>query len=92
MRTKEEIDAEIVALEDCLTFAPPRSSFGDDNHRNIRVQIRVLKGDIEVGSDEFYGDSLSDYDRDAACEVQYWLDGDEDEPASAGWQAFRGKS
>lgn len=92
MRTKEEIAAEIVALEDCLTFAPQKNMFGDDNHKDIRIQLQVLKGDVNPDSDDVWEPDISESERDAAFAAGYWAAGDENEAPSAGWQAFRRKN
>lgn len=91
--TQEQIDAEIKALEGCLTYAPARSAFGDDNHRNIRVQIEALKGELDGSSAEF--DELPDSEQEAANEAFDWLDGwitHSEAAPSKGWDYCKPKA
>jgi len=76
MRTKEEINRQILGLEAMKTWLPKYSAFGTNNHKNIDAQIDILNGtdidDMEEGDWE-----NEDEDNDAYQEAeiaQYWLD------------------
>ena len=88
--TGEEIQAEIKALEECKTFIPPRTMFGDDNIRKVDLQIEYLRGEIDTTADEFNEDYTSDEQR-VILEAQDWEEGNADESPSSGWQTFRPK-
>lgn len=88
-RTKSEIDAEIVALEACKTYAPERSAFGENNHAKIDAQIKTLSNDLEIDSYEW--DCLPEPEQSAALDAQNWKDGDDDDSPSSGWEIFKKK-
>lgn len=90
-RTGKQIEAEIKALEACKTYAPRLSGFGDDNHRELDLQIQVLRDDdIDVTADEFY-EEYNIYEQSAIQEAIDWRDGETDETPSSGWDHFKPK-
>lgn len=86
-RSPKEIDAEIEALEGCKSYAPARSSFGEDNHGNLDLQIAFLRGDIDPDGVEF--DDYTPEEQDVIMSAKYWQDGEEDEAPSSGWDSFK---
>lgn len=90
-RTPEEVQAEIEALEECKKYAPHYTAFGDDNHRGIDRQIEFLKGDIDTTAAEFDED-LSFDEQSQVFEAERWLEGEEDEAPSSGWDTWKPKS
>jgi hypothetical protein len=90
-KSAQEIQDEIKALEACKAYAPHFSMFGDDNHRNIDLEIEALKGEIDTTTDEF----LEDYTDDQRSSIENaieWLEGREDEAPSSGWDSFKPKA
>lgn len=87
-KTKEQIDAEIVALKELRDKIPKTSFFGDDNVAAIDAQIKVLERkmtDNEVykefgddGFDDDHSDDFSQHALDAALTAADWLVGEED--------------
>jgi len=90
MKTKKEIDAEIKALEHCKTYAPHYSMFGADNWHGIDEQIGALANDLS--EDDVYDQYDGRHDlQSAVLHAVQWRDGNEDEPASSGWDSFKPK-
>ena len=87
-KTPEEVNAEILALEECKKYAPKRTAFGDDNHRKIDLQIEALRGDIDTTADEFEED-FDDDEQSAILEAIDWMEGQIEEAPHAGWDAFK---
>lgn len=89
-RTQAEIDAEIAKLRACKRYVPRRTSFGDDNHKQIDLWIELLSGQLDTTSGEF-----EELDMDTQCttlDAEQWRDGELDEPPSAGWDHFKPKA
>lgn len=86
-RTKKEIEAEIKALEACKAYAPSHTIFGDDNHRNIDLQIEELRDGIDDTSDEW--DDYLEREQSAIMHARDWKNGDENESPSSGWDTFK---
>lgn len=61
--------------------------FGDDNHRNLDLQIEELKEGIDDTSDEW--NDYSESEQSAILEARYWKEGDEKESPSSGWDSFK---
>lgn len=90
MRTQQEIDTEIAALQAVRNHVMPASMFGDDNQAAITAQIDVLESNFDAqGVAVVYGDTTApDYDEyvhSAATEAYLWLSGQSDEAPSEGW-------
>lgn len=90
MRTDTEIKLEIAALEACKDYIPRMTAFGDDNHRNLDLQIEYLKGEIDTTATEFEED-FTDSERDAILEAYNWEDGAPESPSS-GWDGYKPKT
>ena len=88
-RTPKQIAAEIQALKDCKSYVPKMSAFGDDNHRNIDLQIKALKEGVDETSEEWR--ELSHSQQSAICEAINWKEGEEDESPSSGWDYLKPK-
>jgi CRISPR/Cas system type I-B associated protein Csh2 (Cas7 group RAMP superfamily) len=88
-RTKKEIDAEIKALEACKAYIPHHTTFGDNNHAHVDLQIEYLKGEIDTTSGEW--DGYSNDQQSAILEAQYWKEGEEDKSPSSGWDNYKPK-
>ena len=92
MKTNEQIDAEIAALNEMKPSVRHRSAFGDDNHEAIEAQLSVLRERMDT--DEIY-DTWGDEDTDEfaqnvldeALAARHWLIGDEEAP-SVGWASL----
>lgn len=82
-RTEKEVAAEIAALELCKTYIPKETIFGDDNIRNVDLQIEYLKGEIDTTADEFL--EYSENEQSAILEAEDWLEGNSNESPSSGW-------
>lgn len=87
-RTKQEIDAEIAALEASKAWAPRTSFFGEDNHRTIDLQIEYLRGDIDITNDDVW-EEFSEREQNAILEAHNWEEGEIDETPSSGWEHLR---
>lgn len=89
-KTKDEIAAEIAALEACKTYAPHYTKFGDNNHAKIDRQIEFLKGDIDMTAPEW--DEFSEGDQSAILEAECWAEGQSvDGSPSSGWDSYKPK-
>ena len=89
-KSQKEIDAEIARLEEAKTFAPARTMFGDNNHRNIDLQIEYLRGDIDTTADDEWND-YSDSEQSAILDAQGWKEGQIEDAPSSGWEMYRPK-
>lgn len=87
MRTQEQIDAEIVALQGCKAYAPKTTLFGDDNHKNIDLQIEYLRGDIDTTADEF--NEMEESEQSAVMDAEAWKLGMAEESPSSGWDGYK---
>lgn len=92
MKTHEQIEAEIAALNEMKPNVQHHSAFGDDNHEAIEAQLSVLRERMDI--DEIYdawGDEDSDefaqYVLDEALAARDWMVGDGLAP-SEGWVAL----
>jgi len=88
-RTKTQIEAEIKALEACKTYIPRNTAFGDNNHRNLDLQIEELRDGIDDTADEW--NDYSEREQSAIMEARCWKEGDEDESPSSGWDNYKPK-
>lgn len=86
-RTQKQIEAEIKALEACKTYIPRTTAFGDNNHRNLDLQIEELRDGIDDTADEW--NDYSEGEQSAIMEARYWKEGDEDESPSSGWDNYK---
>lgn len=86
-RTQKQIEAEIKALEACKEYIPRRTAFGDDNHKNLDLQIEELRDGIDDTADEW--NDYSEGEQSAIMEARYWKEGDEDEAPSSGWDNYK---
>lgn len=86
-RSTTEIEAEIKALEACKTYIPRNTAFGDNNHRNLDLQIEELRDGIDDTADEW--DDYSECEQSAIMEARYWKEGDEDKSPSSGWDNYK---
>ena len=87
MRSSEEINKEVDALEALLPKVKPKSVFGDDNLAAIRAQIRVLREGMN--EDGIYGEWDDDrYILENAVFASDWATEDEDQSPSKEWSAL----
>lgn len=85
-RTKKEIDKEVKWLNDNIQNIRKLTAFGDNNHEAIEAQIDVLTRNLS--DDEIYDNEgiWTEHTLDAALTARRWLDGDEDDSPSSGWE------
>lgn len=88
MRTKEQIEEEIKALEACKSYIPRRTAFGEDNHRNVDLQIEFLRGEIDI-SDNDQWNEFSEREQSAILDAESWRDEQSDEGLAAGWDDYK---
>ena len=74
MKNSHERDAMIKKLQEQKSTVPKHSFFGDDNHRAIDYQIKVIKE--ELSEDDIYDRGLEHYVEIMALHTAQWLDGD----------------
>ena len=86
-RTDTEIETEIATLEGCKQYIPKRTSFGDDNHAQLDLQIEALKFGIDTTSDEWL--DWSERDRDAITQALDWKCGTRKESPASEWDAYK---
>lgn len=91
MRTPEEVQVEVGKLIALKPKVRNFTFFGDNNRNAIQAQIDVLKdgmdeGDIyDMGSEDADGE-WTQHEVDSALEARRWLDEEEDEAPSVGWE------
>ena len=92
--TKEEVLRQIDLLREGLPTVKHYSMFGDDHHKAINAQIKVLEQNMdEDGIYQRWGDDERDaYLLDNALEAMHWRDGDGEAEESPweGWQSLIG--
>jgi hypothetical protein len=95
MKTKKERERELKRYRSMQPFIPKRSGFGHDNEGTVAAQIDVIENDLSEDEieDRYYVDETAEEycegDNDVWNEALYarqWLDGDEDESPSQGWE------
>ncbi len=86
-RTQGQIEAEIKALEACKSYIPRTTAFGDNNHRNVDLQVEELRDGIDDTTDEW--NDYSESEQSAIMDARYWKEGDEDESPSSGWDDYK---
>jgi len=86
-RSQKQIADEIKALEACKTYIPRTTAFGDNNHRNVDLQIEELRDGIDDTADEW--NDYSEGEQSAIMEARCWKEGDEDESPSSGWDNYK---
>lgn len=87
--TPQQIEAEIAALQACKTYVPQTTAFGDDNHRNLRLQIEELREGFDDTTDEW--EDMSDSEKGAISDAKDWKDGYEKDSPSSVWDSFKPK-
>ncbi len=80
-RTKVEIDAEIVALE---ALQPPPGRWRSKQRDNIELMVSVLKGEVDMTSEEF--NEMSEEDAYTCMSTQQWVDGHSNDLPSKSWE------
>lgn len=99
IRSSAELVAEIAALQELRPKIRPRSMFGDDHLAAIDAQIEVLSEQMsgEKIYDRYYVEDERKTDVPTpesenilhnAMIARQWLDGDEPETPSSGWEAL----
>lgn len=89
--TAEQIQQEITALEACKAYIPPRTMFGDDNIRQVDLQIEFLRVQIDMTADEWH--EYSESEQSAILEAEAWKEGQSDQKSlAAGWDDFKPKA
>ena len=92
--TKTQIAAELEALKKLPSKIPEYSLFGDKNWENAQVCIRVIEehmdqDDIDaIWSEDGCADNDEEFSQsmyDAANDTLAWLEGDDPESWSKGW-------
>jgi len=95
--TGKEIRDEIAKLRELQKQVPPDTMFGDSNTAAIDAEIEVLEedlteDDIDDRSQKYEDDETEDAwplrVRDMAVRVRQWLDGQEPDPPSRGWEGL----
>ena len=85
MRSQQEIENEIKALEEMKPNVRHHTIFGDDNHAAIDAQLSVLRLEIDEDDiqDAFDNDEFTDHERSHAQDAHDWLmeDTDEESPS-----------
>lgn len=96
--TPKQIIAEIAELKRIKPLIPMRNGFGDNNHERIAAQICVLEQ--RLSEDDIHELSKDEEDEDSmwrnqdnvslGCHAARWMDGEEREAPSSGWQSLVG--
>lgn len=87
-KSQLEVEAEIKALEACKGYIPRRTMFGDDNHRNVDLQIEYLRGQIDETADDEWNE-YSDDEQSSILEAKGWQEGQIEESPSSGWDNYK---
>lgn len=89
VRTRSEVEQEVVRLRAVKSFVPHKTMFGDDNWEAIEAQTRVLNENMD--REEIYTE-WPDEDQlsilDSALEADEWAQGESDDSPSSGWQGL----
>lgn len=83
-KTEKEIQREIKSLEACKKYVGQFTSFGENNHTLIDLQIDALKFPIDSTCEEWW--DWSDRERDAMIQAQDWKDGFIQNSPSSDWE------
>lgn len=89
MRTKEEIDAELVRLAECRIFIP------NFHKHSLDAQVEVLEGRMthseifDKWSEETLGEDFDQQQLDAVIEAEQWMAGESDEAPNVNWQELK---
>jgi hypothetical protein len=87
---RDEIEAEIGALDACKQFVPPQSATGDDNHGAINAAVSALADRLTVDlAYEIAGSSQPSYVEQYRIEAALWLAGEREESLSSEWASFK---
>jgi len=89
MRSQEEIQTVVQALQELKPIIRRKAFFGDDNWEKIDAQIYVLQEDID--EDEIFDRYTKDDDldiRDAAFDAYAWKTGDDEIDLILDWQSL----
>lgn len=89
-RSNKEIEAEIVALDECKKYVPKLNFFGENNHDAIDAGVTALAERMSV--DDAYDASGGDEptaEDNARIEAAQWMAGDIDDAPSKGWASFK---
>jgi len=92
--TAEQIKSEISRLREIMDKVPPTTRFGESNTDAIDAEIEVLENDLS--EDDIYSSSCETEDeedekwsfriRDLALAARRWMDGEDPESPSKGWE------
>lgn len=86
-RTQKQIADEIKALEACKSYIPRNTIFGDNNHRNVDLQIEELRYGMDDTAEEW--NDFSESEQSAIMESRRWKECDGDETPSSGWNDYK---
>lgn len=84
IRSHHEIDGELFRLYQLLRTTPALSAFGENNHDAIKVQIAVLRGELNTEQAAELFDNAHQHTLSSALNAAEWLRGDVPAP-SEGW-------
>lgn len=85
--TPQQIESEISALETAKSYVPARTAFGDDNHRQIDLQIEELRDGVNDSGWDW--DELSMEEQASVIEAREWKNGTSDSSPSSTWNDFK---
>ncbi len=87
-RTSKEIAAEVERLTEMKPNVLRRSMFGDDHHKAIDAQVRVLERGMTQDSAANYFDPSDGGENiySAAMDACFWRDGESDDLPSEAWK------
>ncbi len=80
-RTKEEIAAEIAAVE---ALQPPHGKFRAKQLEAIELMVSALKGEIDETCQEFC--EMCEEDIDTYMQTRAWVDGQSENKPSDSWK------
>lgn len=77
MKTREEVQKEIKALQAVRPNVRPRSMFDDDNLAALDAQVVVLEEDLD-NDDIYFSFDHTEHILSSALDARSWLDGESD--------------
>lgn len=87
-----EIDAEIVALDDCKKWVPKWTKFNDNNHEAIDAAVSALADRLTVDmAYERAGEGEPSNNDQSAIDAALWMAGDREQSLSADWLEMKPK-
>lgn len=88
-----QVEAEIVALDDCKKYIPRVTKFGDNNHELVDAAVSALADRLSVDmAYELAGEGEPSAEDQIKIDAALWLAGEREDSLSSDWDDYKPKA